>query len=243
MRTLSRLGIGLSLVFGCLFFALLAEVYYLLWWKKKRIRDLEQLDYGSKTRLLRILRRIALPRTPPVDPEENSTAAASGAAAKEITAAEELMRAHNLAGPPRFLFTIKEETKEEMEDAASKGEKSRKSSRGRTMSDVLLVPESPLLSPLPSPATIMDCYSRQGFNPLFESAMDDRCGKVRASPPPTFKFLRDAEEKLFRKVLMEEAARMNKTTEDGSFLAIVVGKNKEHHPHSISSQVIPLSDG
>ncbi|KAL1818879.1 hypothetical protein DCAR_0415109 [Daucus carota subsp. sativus] len=28
----------------------------------------------------------------------------------------ELMRLHNLNGPPRFLFTIKEETKEELED-------------------------------------------------------------------------------------------------------------------------------
>ncbi|GMJ08977.1 hypothetical protein like AT5G59350 [Hibiscus trionum] len=37
MTCFSGLGIGLSLVLGCLLLALVAELYYLLWWKKRLI--------------------------------------------------------------------------------------------------------------------------------------------------------------------------------------------------------------
>ncbi|CAA7389665.1 unnamed protein product [Spirodela intermedia] len=283
MRTLSSLGIGLSLVFGCLFFALVAEVYYLLWWKKRIAnRDL-QLGYGSpRQQLLHLfrLRKRSSTRPGSLNPQEFSAAAANGNAAldsgggKELLikgrgveegAESELMRLHNLAGPPRFLFTIKEETKEDLEseEGRSRGDnKSRKSSRGRSLSDMLLVPESPFLTPLSSPpfftppVTPMDCYSQQGFNPLFESSKEDNWSKMRSSPPPKFKFLKDAEEKLYRKILLEEATKVNKTQglpssarappsvgsqEDGSFVTIIVSKSKEqHHHHSSSSQVTPL---
>ncbi|CBI31688.3 unnamed protein product, partial [Vitis vinifera] len=115
----------------------------------------------------------------------------------EETMETELMRLHDLSGPPRFLFTIKEETKEDLE---SEDGKSRV--------------ETPFLTPLASPPfftpplTPMDSsYNHQGVNPLFESAADaDQFSKISSSPPPKFKFLKDAEEKLHRKV-MEEAKK------------------------------------
>jgi hypothetical protein len=92
--------------------------------------------------------------------------------------------------------------------------------------------------------------------------------RLRSSPPPKFKFLRDAEEKLFRRLIEEAERRASKNcvpvqdlseikgpdstmiTEEreGSFLGFNVDKNKEsellyHLPqnHSSSSQVLPLA--
>ncbi|XP_016438060.2 uncharacterized protein LOC107764047 [Nicotiana tabacum] len=113
----------------------------------------------------------------------------------EDNAELELMRVHNL----RFLFTIKEETKEDLEsdDGKSRGDRSRKGSRTRSFSDLTLV-LTPLSSP-PVKSQSLDSYNNQEFkfNPLFESEIDS----LKSSPPPKFKFLRDAEEKLIRKVL------------------------------------------
>ncbi|MQM18976.1 hypothetical protein Taro_051977 [Colocasia esculenta] len=243
MKPLSSLGIGLSLVFGCLFLALVAEVYYLLWWKKKIANGDVEDDYASSPRELLYLfcwRKPSSLQPAALNPQElcssgRATDASMDAqhpldpgSAKEFLIKSfggdegveaELMRLHNLSGPPRFLFTIKEETKEDMEseDGRSRGDTSRKGSRGRSLSDVLLAPETPFLTPLSSPPfftpplTPMDhCYSRQGFNPLFESSKDDDWSRIRSSPPPKFKFLRDAEDKLYRKTLMEEALKVNR---------------------------------
>ena len=184
MRILSRLGIGLSLAFGCLFFVMVAELYYLLWWKKKRISKSELQI--SKTKFLRLFYSRKKSSSLPIslNPQEFSLAEANGAAVETVYSKEgvesELMRLHNLSGPPRFLFTITEETKEEMEseDGMSKGGKSRK------LSDVLLVPESPFLSPLSSPPL----FYTLGFNPLYDSTKEDNFNKMRSSPPPKFKF-------------------------------------------------------
>ncbi|KAL0436558.1 UNVERIFIED_CONTAM: hypothetical protein Sradi_0363700 [Sesamum radiatum] len=96
----------------------------------------------------------------------------------------ELMRMHNLCGPPRFLFTIKEENKEDLE---SEDGKSRKGSRTKSLSDLVFpVDGTPFLTPLSSPT-------------------------VKASNlwilMVTFKFLKAAEDKLIRRLLMEEAER------------------------------------
>ncbi|KAF5744618.1 hypothetical protein HS088_TW07G00193 [Tripterygium wilfordii] len=183
------------------------------------------------------------------------------------------MRLHNLAGPPRFLFTIKEETKEDLEseDGKSRGDcKSRKSSRTRSLSDLILAVDTPYVSPLASPPfkAPLDSYFHHGFNPLFESTTEAELNRLRSSPPPKFKFMRDAEEKLQRK-FMEEAERkksenvlcaqdsqvesLNSTmvTEgiQGSFLNFLVSSSKKekellHHlPQypSSTAQVLPLA--
>ena len=35
MKSLSSVGLGLSIVFGCLLLALVGELYYLIWWKRR----------------------------------------------------------------------------------------------------------------------------------------------------------------------------------------------------------------
>ena len=52
MKSLSSVGLGLSVVFGCLFLALVAELYYLLWWKKRFANGRIENDYSSPAREL-----------------------------------------------------------------------------------------------------------------------------------------------------------------------------------------------
>uniref|UniRef100_A0A1D1ZIH8 Titin n=1 Tax=Anthurium amnicola TaxID=1678845 RepID=A0A1D1ZIH8_9ARAE len=234
MRPLSSLGIGLSLVFGCLVMALVAEIYYLLWWKRRTpTRDLE----GDSTvppielccfcsRKPSLWRSTALnPRelcasTGRTEDSEDAQHQTRSNASKEELMEEELLELHNLTGPARFLFTIKEETKEDMEseDGRSRGDESRKGSSRRSMGDVPPGAETPpFLTPLSSPPfftpplTPLDCRSSpHGFSPLSETWKEDDRRRVRSSPPPKLKFLKDAEEKLYRKTLMEEAMRAHR---------------------------------
>ncbi|XP_077232867.1 uncharacterized protein LOC143872610 [Tasmannia lanceolata] len=289
MKSLSGLGIGLTLVFGCLLFALIAELYYLLWWKKRITnRDIEE-DYGSSTRELLYLFCWKKPSlsSRALDPQRITDTHGHEPSdqihfhsnhemdfylkplGEDGGVEAEIMRVHNLSGPPRFLFTIMEETKEDLEseDGKSRGDKSRKGSRTRSLSDILLGVETldntPFLTPLSSPPfftpplTPMDYY-HQGFNPLFESSTDAEMNRNKSSPPPKFKFLKDAEEKLYRRTVLEKAMKVDKNVgfvqelvkappvsneEDGSFITITIGKSKEKEQqyHSSSSQVLPLS--
>lgn len=183
----------------------------------------------------------------------------------------ELMRLHNLAGPPRFLFPIAEETKEDLESEDGKCNRSRKGSRTRSLSDLMLTIDTPFLtpvasSPLKCSLDTLHSYKHQGFNPLFESSAELDYNKFRSSPPPKFKFLRDAEEKLHKK-LMEEAKRkaienvqecgvkdspsetIATDFSDGSFLRIIQNKDTERKQlqqylpqfPSGSSQILPLA--
>ncbi|XVE52690.1 hypothetical protein DITRI_Ditri02bG0142900 [Diplodiscus trichospermus] len=303
MKSLSSVGLGLSIVFGCLLLALVAEIYYLLWWKKRiTSRDIEN-DYSNPARELFYMfcwKRSSSSMThSALNPQDIRMSTAEQQShqlhlqsSKDLLLKpfddhdmeNELMRLHSLSGPPRFLFTIIEETKEDLESEEAKSKcdnKSRVGSRGRSLSDLLLTVETPYLTPLASPPfftpplTPMDvCYNQQGFNPLFESATDAEFNRIRSSPPPKFKFLQEAEEKLNRRKLMEEVVDKNdgyddddddeengdmtppskylKDEEDGSFITIVVDRNKERglinqfnnqqqFHSSITSQVLPLS--
>ncbi|KAL9676972.1 hypothetical protein QQ045_005195 [Rhodiola kirilowii] len=116
----------------------------------------------------------------------------------------ELMRLHNLCGPPRFLFTIKEET---VEDLASEDGKTK-----TRLIDLMRAADSNFLSPIASPIkksslTSGSIYSNGFLNPLYESSAEAEMNRLRASPPPKFKFLRDAEEKLRRKLQAAESQR------------------------------------
>ncbi|PKA51935.1 hypothetical protein AXF42_Ash008164 [Apostasia shenzhenica] len=261
MRALSGLGIGFSLVSLFLLLALMAEIYYLFWWKKRFANRETEEEIKSPARELLYFfcwKKPSSSSSTALNPQEianvSDVSQLDSSSSKDFLIPfnggeecleAELMRLHGLSGPPRFLFTIKEET-EEME---SENGRSRKGSRGESLGDILLPPETPFLTPLSSPAfftpplTPMDSYSRHGFNPLFESSkMEELSDRVRSSPPPKFKFLKDAEEKLYRKTIMEEAlknASSSSSEEDGSFITIVIGKNRENHSSS-SSQVNPL---
>ncbi|XVF68736.1 hypothetical protein PTKIN_Ptkin11bG0025600 [Pterospermum kingtungense] len=292
MKSFSGLGVGLSLVFGCLLLAIVAELYYLLWWKKKRIASSEvEDDYSNYAKELVQLfcwkKSASLHATTTTATSTNNNnhhdlakdQDTNGVAEPDLELGltkdlllrgfgeegveSELMRLHNLAGPPRFLFTIKEETKEDLE---SEDGKSRRGSRTRSLSDLILTTDTPsFLSPLASPH--LDSYHRHGFNPLYESSTGAELNKLRSSPPPKFKFLRDAEEKLLRRLMMLEAekrvqrnnnggsvqdsgVKAGATTilaeeTEGSFLKFIVGKNRESLQYlpqcpSSSSQVLPL---
>ncbi|KAK3206234.1 hypothetical protein Dsin_020280 [Dipteronia sinensis] len=309
MASFSGLGFGLSLVFGCLLLALVAELYYVLWWKKRLTnrREIED-DYSNYAKELiqlfcwkkpssnlQINNTQNCERQPAVsinghevvpDLELGTTTTTSSKdlllkAFGDDSEVAELMRLHNLAGPPRFLFTIKEETKEDLESDDGKSRcdnRSRKGSRTGSLSDFIVTVDSPFLTPLASPTTkssTLAAYHNLGFNPLFESSasassaalQEDNLNKVRSSPPPKFKFLRDAEEKLLRK-LMEEAEKkrvvlvpiedcssvksFNTTTSttlalapevvrEGSFLKFIVGHHHHQYHSSSSSQVLPLA--
>ncbi|KAL0540940.1 hypothetical protein IC582_020965 [Cucumis melo] len=294
MKSLSSVGLGLSVIFGCLFLALVAELYYLLWWKKRFTdRDVEN-DYSSPARELFYMfcwkRSSSLSHTA-LNPQDLSSSVRfsetmiHGAEGQfnmhtnsdfllkpfgEDGIETEFMRLQSLSGPPRFLFTIIEETKEDLEseDGKSKVDKNGKESKSRSLSDLLLTVETPYLTPLASPTlftpplTPADSYKPHGFNPLFESASDAEFNKLRSSPPPKFKFLQEAEEKLKRKLLeaaekgvhdnpkefVEDSGTTASTEKllkdeedyDKSYITIVVDSNQDmelnHHYHQCTTQ-------
>ncbi|XP_057487482.1 uncharacterized protein LOC130773555 isoform X2 [Actinidia eriantha] len=266
MRSLSSVGLALSLVFGCLLFALLAELYYLLWWKRRITnREIED-DYISPTREFLYMfcwKKPSSLSSTALNPQELSSSMRvtdihvhepqtpiQGHSNKDLWPnpfGDDDDGLQDLSGPPRFLFTIKEETKEDLESQDGR-------SRNRSLSDVVLTVETPFITPIASPPyftpplTPMDFshHHHHGISPLFRSP-------IRSSPPPKFKFLKDAEDKLYRRRLVEEAEKVAKApsapellkdVEDGSFIALnIVGKNEERelHHHSSSSQVKTFS--
>ncbi|KAK4254960.1 hypothetical protein QN277_008028 [Acacia crassicarpa] len=275
------IGIGLSVVFSFLLLALIAQLYYLLWRKRRRTRaEIGNDESSYKKRMLdgacwnwetlsslKITTRGPETKILETDVELGVAAATNKDVVLKNLGEEsiesELMRLHNLAGPPRFLFTIKEETKEDLE---SEDAKSRKGSRTRSLSDLMAVIDAPFLTPLPSPplksplSHPLDSYKHQGFNPLFESLSEPEIYRLRSSPPPKFKFLRDAEEKLYRRMIEEAHRRAqsnqgsvsesgvkdspNPTTvideRDGSFLRLI--KNRERDQREVQQhQVLPLA--
>ncbi|GKV50190.1 hypothetical protein SLEP1_g56903 [Rubroshorea leprosula] len=286
MGSFSGLGIGLSLVFGCLLLALVAELYYLLWWKKRITGGEKKHDYSNYAKgLIQLFRRkvsASLHSTTTngsnqdtvegpdangdleSDPELGSSKdSLLKPFAGEESVEAELMRLYNLAGPPRNLFTIKEETREDLEfdDGKSRSESSRKGSRtGSLMSDLVLTADNPYLSPLASPPSrsplsSFHSYHHRGFNPLFESSTGPELNILKSSPPSTLKFLKDAEEKFLRRMKEEAEKRAQKNGGsvqdsdpvkppnssklvaeeiDGSFLKFIVGKNI--YPTTLSVQ-------
>lgn len=260
MRSLSSVGLALSVIFGCLLLALLAELYYLLWWKK-RITKREIVDEYSicPSRLFYLFcwKKPSSLSATALNPQElhvhepqalihphpNKALWANPFQEEGEVEETELARLQNLCHPPRFLFTIKEETKEDLESEDGK-------SRSRRLSDVIQTVETPFWTPLASPAYFtppispMDSsFNQFGFNPLYESSTDAEFNRLRSSPPPKFKFLKDAEDKLSRRKLLEEEGAKG---EENGFITIIVAKNKEkevNHPdhNSGSSHVIPLS--
>ncbi|KAF8046838.1 hypothetical protein N665_3384s0001 [Sinapis alba] len=238
MRSLSSVGLALSIVFGCLLLALLAELYYLLWCKKRRLTtsrpDLRN-DYSTPAtrELLFILCCSTNPSSSPPPPSFSSP--------KPIETQQQYLLPpdggfENVVGPglvPRFLFTIMEETVEEMESEDGV------STKGKSLNDLFLNMESgstpPFLTPRASPSLFTPPFTpltescngrKEGI--FFESSTDAEFNRMvrssplssshshspasSSSPLPRFKFLRDAEEKLYKRSVMEisEAEEVNK---------------------------------
>lgn len=245
----SGLGIGLSFLFGCVLLAFVGELYYLLWWKKKR-DDIENQSSSSSNKTpthLSCFRNPNSSRThnKPQQNEMQNSSSANEDQEKEQEPNEkdskmnglveesfdlELMRVHNLSGPPRFLFTINEETKEDLELESKKG------SRTISLSELLGTPETPTKSSLKEDphGSNLEGY----LNPLYDVDSEFDFNKIRSSPPPTFKFLRDAEDKFLKRLMKLEEG--NLVNEDS-----IKGKKgiQNHHDHqkSTHSQVLPLA--
>lgn len=273
MTSFRGLGIGLSLVFGCLLLALVGELYYLLWWKKKRLTFSSHTQIADDSHLThhhshkefnnhlffccKSLSPFPITDSTRLGPDPELGLANEAPSHQkpglvlggEEGVEAELMRLHNLSGPPRFLFTISEETKEDLEsdDGRSKGDLSFRNV------DMNL---TPFISPLGSPHVKSSALEMEqngfSFNPLFEASTEMGFNRLRSSPPPKFKFLRDAEEKLRRQIRQQEELQgldKENLIVEGSFLKFIAGKTREplqYLPHpppqypSSSAQVLPL---
>ncbi|TVU23230.1 hypothetical protein EJB05_25583, partial [Eragrostis curvula] len=247
MKALSRLGVGLVVVSALLLLALTAELYYIFVHKRRlrrraaAISDVASSPSSSSRELLQLFcfkKPPALASTFTVQDPHASGAAVSVAVGDDDdddeTVEAQLMRLGNLVGPPRLLFTIKEETKEDLESEDGRS----RCGRSRSLADLLHCPGTPFLTPASSPAPPSIAAADNSYNPLFESPMASPGPAPPAvSPPPKFQFLKDAEEKLYRRALAEEAMRTRRSPspvagdEEGGYITIMVGKN---------NRVIPL---
>lgn len=187
MSSLSKLGVGLSVVFASFLLALMAEIYFFCW--KKRLssstsstqhiinnRQIEAAGEVGESREMfyffcwkKHLQEGSIKSSTPVsaspssqaderrimngglhqdDEEEEGSSPESPdedfihrlfpLRREGLMESSELMTIEGLLGPPRFLFTIKEETGEDMESEDSKSTssgKNRKGSHGRSFSD------------------------------------------------------------------------------------------------------------
>ncbi|KAA0067704.1 uncharacterized protein E5676_scaffold710G00080 [Cucumis melo var. makuwa] len=267
MASSSWLYIGLGIVLGFLFLGILTELYYLLCRKNKRINDTSEVEEDNHHHFTKQPSRRLIP-TETQNPPENRRGFDAELGSGEVSLLKttgreeededeeteddlELQGIYNLAGQPRFLFTINEETKEDLE---SEDGKSRKGSRNRSLSDIIAAIETPFFTPMASPPLKASSplslnlesynYKVHGFNPLFESSeeLEQNLKRLRSSPPPKFKFLRDAEEKLYRR-LMEEAQRKTEIPKNEQRKVINNNNNNNNQRFiysSSSSQVLPL---
>ncbi|KAL9230555.1 hypothetical protein vseg_005893 [Gypsophila vaccaria] len=271
MKALNSIGLGLSVLFTCLLLALVGEIYYLLWWKRRRIivnrndidieNDNHTTDCSKKSSssynslccqnnqaapsVVNISTNITQQHHSPILPQEVHSC-------PEYKAPEG-QNGHFSSGPaPGSLFTIKEETTEEiiMESASleegkcslitGETERSRKS-----LNDLLkcvdnvtpyVTPSSspPFLTPSTPNEHLSGCSDEVGLN-------NGAYNKLWSSPPPKFKFLRNAEEKLVRKTMLmkRESDLSSNEGVNGSFINIIVAENNKenddklnHHYHS-----------
>ncbi|AQK84517.1 hypothetical protein Zm00014a_016616 [Zea mays] len=232
MRALSRVGVGLAVVSALLLLALTAELYYIFVHKRRlrrraaAISDASSSPSSSSRELLQLF---CFKKPPALASTYAVPEAGDDADADDETVEAQLMRLGGVVGPTRLLFTIKEETREDLESEDGRG-------RSRSLGELMHCSETPpFLTPRASPSPAMD----NSYNPLFESpaaSPGPRPGPT-VSPPPMFQFLKDAEEKLYRRALAEEAMRARRSPppqqatspaageEDGGYITIMVGKN------------------
>ncbi|KAI3470720.1 hypothetical protein Pfo_027383 [Paulownia fortunei] len=262
MKSLSGVGLGLSLVFGFLLLALIAELYYLLWWKKRYIGKRSNEEDGSHiqqeraeffyiffccwkkpTSSLRSTAQELCSSATLVHEPQSSSNSNKDLWLKPF--GEENM--DNFPGLPRFLFTITEETREDLESEDGIIRNRKQSTSRSNLSDLLQILETPFLTPLGSPPYFtppltpsLTTDHQQNFGPFFESERDAAFNRLRSSPPPKFKFLRDAEEKLIhRRKIMEQtengvlkndnpsASLFHKDEENGPFISLTVAENQQ----------------
>lgn len=251
MKPKSGLGLGLCVVFGCLLLALFAELYYVLWWKKKKMRitttkidDDEEEQNGiqipqKRSNFSNILHLCKTPSSSlrstaqqlcnsPTDLVHEPQSQSSNSSNKLDPWLKKPFVEENMGDFPRFLFTITEETREDLESEDGVF-KNRKHSRSRSnLSDLLQILETPFLTPLASPPyftpPLTPSFCDHHYQQSLEWERDAEFNRVRASPPPMFKFLRDAEEKLVQRgrIMVDDHDH-----ENGQFITLVIDEKQD----------------
>lgn len=219
MGALSSIGVGLAVVSSLLLLALTAELYYIFVHKRRQRRRAAAVSdaASSPSSSSRELLQLFCFKKPPPElastyavPEPSSAVAVSVGEDDDDdgeTVEAQLMRLGSVVGPTRLLFTIKEETREDLESEDGGGGRSR--SRSRSLGELLHCAETPpFLTPRASPSPVPTAAMGNSYNPLFESpaASPVPAHAPTVSPPPKFQFLRDAEDKLYRRALAQEEA-------------------------------------
>lgn len=209
MKSLSGVGIGLSLVFGCLLLALVAELYYLLWWKKRVMSKKRSSSSSSSNQVTTHQIPAETPqfcymfwccRKPTSSTPQELCSSPTTLVHQPQSNKDLWLKPFGDSNFPRFLFTITEETREDLESQVG-------TSRRRNLSDLLQVLETPFLTPLASsPAASHDHYFTPPLTPSLLHHNRSTSAELmmtatttmrsNSSPPPKLKFLRDAEEKL-----------------------------------------------
>ncbi|KAE8683287.1 putative RING/U-box superfamily protein [Hibiscus syriacus] len=193
MKSLSSVGVGLSIVFVVLFLALIAELYYLLWWKKRLTTnsvDIENDYNSSATELFYMFCwKKSAPSPHGIQRQPSHHINHSLQSNKDLFFKPYGDDDDGL-GPPGLLFTIVEETKEDLESEEG----------------VVFCVETPYLTPLASPPFLTPPLTPLeaacgAFDPLFKSSNggDLDTSSSSSSPPSKFRFLQEAEGKLHRK--------------------------------------------
>lgn len=264
MKSKSGLGLGLCVVFGCLLLALIAELYYLLWWKKKKriittTSTTTKIDDEEEQNGIQIPQKrsnfshiLHLCKTPssslrstaqelcnsPTDLVHEPQTQSSNSSNKDPWLRKPFVE-ENMGDFPRFLFTITEETREDLESEDGVFKNRKHSTSRSNLSDLLQILETPFLTPLASPPyftpplTPSFCdHHDHHYQQSLEWERDAEFNRVRASPPPMFKFLRDAEEKLVQRgrimvVGDDHHLDLDHDHENGQFITLVIDEKQD----------------
>ncbi|KAJ0909255.1 hypothetical protein HanRHA438_Chr07g0319551 [Helianthus annuus] len=116
-----------------------------------------------------------------------------------------------------------------LRDADISAQKSFWTKNKQHLSDVFSV-ETPFFTPLASPAYVTPPLTPRGssyrpFSPLSYSSSDAEFNRIRASPPPQFKFLKGVEDKREKRKPIERFGvdgPVRKSDENGSFITLIV---------------------
>lgn len=226
MLPLLTIGIATGFLLGFLSIAAVIKLYHFIFHKKKRFatpqdlklkQNIKTADDNATVKWLfcwpnGYLSHTTVSTNNAVVVEDYDSDLESGLRTKplvEESVEAELMRLHNLSGPPRFLFTIVEETQDDL--VSEDGNFKSKTTSVRLIDLMRAADNSFQFSPIESPlkktplkASNQSLYTKKIVNnPIYECAVEAELNRVMASPPPKFKFLRDAEEKLMKKLELE----------------------------------------
>ncbi|XP_041995921.1 uncharacterized protein LOC121746056 [Salvia splendens] len=129
MKSITKLGLGLCVIFGSLPLAVAAELYYLLWRKKNQQQTQTHKKRSNFSHILQFCRG------------PTSSSAVHEPQSKDLWLKKPFAE-ENMGSFPRFLFTIAEETREDLESEDG----------GFNLGDLLHILETPFLTPAASPA-------------------------------------------------------------------------------------------